>query len=79
MPRPQSASRSIAGRLVRSRWAPYLALGPVSGPLTAGVVLNIRDGRPVLASLYGLLLTLWLSEASLWAVHMLPMSLARLF
>jgi hypothetical protein len=61
------------------RWAPYLALGPVSGPLAAGVVLNLRDGRPVLASLYVLLLGLWFSEASLWAAHALPAGLARLF
>jgi hypothetical protein len=71
------SARSIAARL--PRWAPYMALGPVSGPLTAGVVLNIRDGRPVLASLYGLLLTLWLSEATLWAAQTLPASLSRLF
>lgn len=34
------------------RLAPFLLLGPVSGPLLAGVVFNFREGRPVLALLY---------------------------
>ena len=38
------------------RVAPFLLLGPISGPLVAGVVLNIRDGRPVLAAMYAVLL-----------------------
>jgi hypothetical protein len=37
------------------RVAPFLVLGPISGPLLAGVVLNIRDGRPVLAAMYAVL------------------------
>jgi hypothetical protein len=48
-----------AGRF--ARLAPFFALGPISGPLTAGIVLNLRDGRPVLAGLYGLQLLLWLT------------------
>lgn len=46
------------------RWikhlAPYLVLGPVSGPLTAGIVRNLRGGAPFLATLYGILLVAWL-------------------
>jgi len=38
------------------RLAPYFLIGPISGPLVAGVVINLRDGRPMLASLYGVLL-----------------------
>jgi len=38
------------------RIAPFLLLGPVSGPLTAGIVFNLRDGRPVLAGLYAIAL-----------------------
>lgn len=38
------------------RIAPYFLIGPISGPLVAGVVINLRDGRPVLAGLYGVLL-----------------------
>lgn len=38
------------------RLAPYFLIGPISGPLVAGVVINLRDGRPFLASLYGVLL-----------------------
>jgi len=38
------------------RIAPYLLLGPISGPLLAGVVINYRDGRKVLAGLYAVAL-----------------------
>jgi hypothetical protein len=34
------------------RVAPFMLLGPISGPLAAGVVLNFMDGRPVLACMY---------------------------
>ena len=36
------------------RIAPYLLLGPISGPLCAGMVHNFREGRPVLGALYGI-------------------------
>jgi hypothetical protein len=39
------------------RLAPFFLAGPISGPLLAGVVLNFRQGRPVLGSLYAILLT----------------------
>jgi hypothetical protein len=38
------------------RLAPYLLLGPVSGPLVAGIVHNFRGGRPVLGAMYTVLL-----------------------
>jgi hypothetical protein len=38
------------------RLAPFFLAGPISGPLLAGVVLNFRQGRPVLGSLYAILL-----------------------
>ena len=38
------------------RLAPFFLIGPISGPLLAGVVFNFRGGRPVLASLYGVAL-----------------------
>jgi hypothetical protein len=38
------------------RLAPYFIVGPISGPLLAGVVINFREGRPVLASLYAVAL-----------------------
>jgi len=38
------------------RLAPYFLAGPISGPLLAGVVINFREGRPVLGSLYALAL-----------------------
>ena len=34
------------------RLAPYFLIGPISGPLFAGVVINFRGGRPILAALY---------------------------
>ena len=33
-------------------WAPFLAMGPISGPLAEGVVRNLRKGNKVLAGLY---------------------------
>ena len=39
------------------RLAPFLLAGPITGPLLAGVVFNFREGRPVLGSLYAILLT----------------------
>jgi hypothetical protein len=38
------------------RLAPYFLLGPISGPLIAGIVHNFRGGRPVLGSMYAVLL-----------------------
>jgi hypothetical protein len=39
-----------------ARVAPFLIIGPISGPLLAGVVFNFREGRPVLGSLYAIAL-----------------------
>ncbi|MGH7023324.1 MAG: hypothetical protein ACREEB_06990 [Caulobacteraceae bacterium] len=61
-----------------ARLAPFFALGPISGPLTAGVVLNLRGGRPVLACLYATALALWLTLAPIEAAHVLPASMAKL-
>jgi hypothetical protein len=36
------------------RLAPWLVLGPITGPLAEGVYRNVRANNPVLASLYGL-------------------------
>jgi hypothetical protein len=38
------------------RLAPFLLIGPVSGPLLAGAVFNFREGRPFLGSLYAIAL-----------------------
>jgi hypothetical protein len=38
------------------RLAPYFLVGPISGPLLAGVVINFREGRPVLGTLYAIAL-----------------------
>ena len=45
---------TIVSRL--KKIAPYLLLGPISGLLVAGAVFNFRDGRPIVASLYGVAL-----------------------
>jgi hypothetical protein len=34
-------------------WAPFLALGPITGPLVEGIVRNARKGETMLAGLYG--------------------------
>jgi len=41
------------------RLAPYFIIGPISGPMLAGVVINFREGRPVLGSLYAIALALY--------------------
>ena len=38
------------------RLAPFFVLGPLTGPLVAGIVLNLRRKKPVLASMYAYLL-----------------------
>ncbi len=38
------------------RLAPFFLLGPISGPLAAGVVFNFREGRPILATMYAVAL-----------------------
>ena len=38
------------------RLAPYFIVGPISGPLLAGAVINFRKGRPLLAGLYAVAL-----------------------
>ena len=38
------------------RLAPFFLVGPISGPLLAGVVFNVRGGRPILAGLYAIAL-----------------------
>jgi len=38
------------------RLAPYFLVGPISGPLLAGAVINFREGRPVLGGLYAIAL-----------------------
>jgi hypothetical protein len=32
----------------------YASLGPITGPLVAGVIRNMTKGQPVLASIYAL-------------------------
>jgi hypothetical protein len=39
-----------------ARVLPFFAIGPISGPLVAGIVFNLKDGRPVLAGLYAVAL-----------------------
>jgi hypothetical protein len=36
------------------RLAPYLLLGPITGPLCARMVHHFRTGSPILATLYGI-------------------------
>lgn len=52
------------------RIAPFLLLGPITGPLAAGVFYNFKEGRPVLGSLYAI--------ALVEIVILLPLITARL-
>jgi hypothetical protein len=54
------------------RLAPYLLLGPISGPLVAGVVHNFRNGRPVLGSMYAVLLAECLYLVPVLSAKFLP-------
>ena len=60
---------------MRSRFArflPYLLLGPLTGPLAAGMVRAWRSGDRLLSSLYGVsILTTWAGLAALTA-HLAP-------
>ena len=60
-----------------ARLAPYMILGPISGPLTAGIIVNMRGGRPFLATMYGFLLSSWLLLAPIELVHLLPLGVAH--
>jgi hypothetical protein len=58
-----------------ARLAPFLLIGPISGPLLAGVVFNFRGGRPFLGTLYAILLVLFyvlLPEAGAWMLVRRP-------
>jgi hypothetical protein len=44
--------RRLPSWIARPSWVAYAALGPVSGPLAAGMVRNWRDGHRLLAGLY---------------------------
>ncbi|MGZ3274212.1 MAG: hypothetical protein ACXU82_06990 [Caulobacteraceae bacterium] len=51
------------------RVAPFLLIGPISGPLLAGVIFNFREGRPVLGSLYAIALAEFVVLLPLLTVH----------
>jgi hypothetical protein len=75
----RSKLSAVLGNERVRRLAPFFVLGPISGPLTAGVVLNLRCGRPVLAGLYSLALGLWLVIAPAELAHLLPAAGVRFF
>ena len=52
-----------------ARVAPFFLIGPVSGPLLAGVVFNFREGRPVLGSLSAIALAEFVVLLPLLTVH----------
>ena len=65
---PEGDSKSMLTRL--KRLAPFFIVGPISGPLLAGVVLNFQAGRPVLGSLYAVALTQYTVLLPVTAAHM---------
>lgn len=52
------------------RLAPFFLIGPISGPLLAGVVFNLREGRPVLAGLYAVALVEFIVLLPVVTAHM---------
>ena len=64
------ASRQPLKRLIRI--APWLALGPVTGPLAAGIYRNWRAGEYVLASLYLVATVFWLYDLGRIAGRIVP-------
>ena len=66
----QTPLKSRGGRW--RRLAPFLAAGPISGPLLAGAVVNFRNGHPVLASLYVVALALFTVLLPAVAARILP-------
>jgi hypothetical protein len=61
-----------------SRWkrlAPYFLVGPISGPLLAGVVFNFQGGRPVLGSLYAVALAQYAVLLPVLSAHMTHVAL----
>jgi hypothetical protein len=52
-----------------ARVAPFFLIGPISGPLLAGVIFNFREGRPVLGSLYAIALAEFVILLPAFTVH----------
>jgi hypothetical protein len=52
-PAPVQPRKALSGL---KRFAPFLLLGPITGPLVAAIVFNYREGRPWLAGLYAVVL-----------------------
>lgn len=52
-----------------ARVAPFLIIGPVSGPLLAGAVFSFREGRPVRGSLYAIALVAFVVLLPTLTVH----------
>ena len=52
------------------RVAPFFLIGPISGPLVAGVVFNLREGRPILAGLYAIALVEFVVLLPLVTAHL---------
>jgi hypothetical protein len=63
--------RTTTNAVVSKRVAPYMLLGPITGPFVAGVVFNFREGRPVLGVLYMVALSSWYVAMPVMAVHAL--------
>jgi hypothetical protein len=61
-PEPEALPMQDGTKARIKRLAPFFVIGPISGPLLAGVVFNFRGGRPVLAVLY----LIALIEVAIW-------------
>lgn len=59
---------------IPASWVAYAALGPISGPLAAGVVRNWRKGHRLLAGLYVVAMIEFFVLAPLAVVHLAGIS-----
>ena len=57
-------------------FAGYAALGPITGPLVAGLVRSVRAGEVALAGLYGLAIPVTYAGLVSLAAVLLPMAAA---
>jgi len=58
-----------------ARWAAIAALGPISGPLVARMVVTWRRGDRILAGIYGVAVLETALLLSLFAAHLLGQQL----
>jgi hypothetical protein len=54
-----------------ARFAPWLLLGPITGPLTEGIYRNVRAGELTLAALYAVALGFAWFDMSVYGLRLI--------